>query len=187
MSEKYDSDMEYSDSDCGDTGYEDYYNCQPWGSETDNDADADQHRKDPEHTAHDCLEVEEVERLLNENVEVLSNSLHITPSLAKVLLHTHDWALQDVITKYRDSASSLLINSRIKPSQPPDPTSSMKGHKGGQCTVCITGYGADKFATLTCGHAFCKDCWCMHFEVQIIQGISTGKYFYFCFSCIIFY
>lgn len=171
--EEYDSDMEYSDSDCGDTGYEDYYNCQPWGSEND-DFESEHSKRDPEYAIHDCLRVEEVERLLNENVEVLSNSLHITPSLAKVLLHTHNWALQDVMTKYRNNSSSFLINSKIKPSHPPDPASALKSQKGGQCTVCITVYTADKFSTLTCGHAFCKDCWCMHFEVQIMQGISTG-------------
>ncbi|XP_063972023.1 potential E3 ubiquitin-protein ligase ariadne-2 isoform X2 [Diachasmimorpha longicaudata] len=171
--EKTESDMEYSDSDGSDTGYEDYYNCQPWG-DADNEAEkADQTRRDPEHAIHDCLRMEEVERLLNENVEVLSNSLHITPSLAKVLLHTHDWALQEVMIKYRDNASSLLINSKIKPSQPPDPTSALKGRKGGICTVCMALFNPDKFATLTCGHSFCKDCWCMHFEVQISQGIST--------------
>ncbi|CAD6221213.1 GSCOCG00005092001-RA-CDS [Cotesia congregata] len=172
--EEFDSDMEYSDSDCGDNGYEDYYNNQHWGSETDNDFDSDHNKKDPEYAIHDCLRVEEVERLLNENVEVLSTNLHITPSLAKVLLHTHNWALQDVLAKYRTNASSLLVNSKIKSPHPPDPASAMKAQKGGQCSVCITNYPPEKFATLTCGHAFCKDCWCMHFEVQIFQGISTG-------------
>lgn len=172
--EENDSDMDYSDSDCGDAGYEDYYNIQPWGSEADNDVDPDHNRRDPEYAIHDCLRVEEVERLLNENVEILSNSLHITPSLAKVLLHAHNWALQDVVTKYRNNASVLLINSKIKPSHPPDASSGLKSQRGGQCSVCVTVYTADKFATLTCGHAFCKDCWCMHFEVQISQGISTG-------------
>lgn len=169
--EEHDSDMEYSDSDCGDAGYEDYYNCQPWGSEID---DGDNDNRDPEYAIHDCLQVEEVERLLNENVEVLSNSLQITPSLAKVLLHTHNWALQDVVKKYRDNSSNLLVNSKIKSSQPPDPLSAVKGQKGGHCSVCMTIYSADKFAVLTCGDAFCKDCWCMHFEVQIGQGITTG-------------
>ncbi|KAF7992175.1 hypothetical protein HCN44_001500 [Aphidius gifuensis] len=168
----HESDMEYSDSDdCGDAGYEDYYNHQQWGSEID---DGDNDTKDQEYAIHECLQVEEVERLLNESVELLSSSLQITPSLAKVLLHTHNWALQDVVKKYRENSIGLLIESKIKSSQPPDPVSTVKGQKGGHCSVCMTIYSADKFSILTCGDAFCKDCWCMHFEVQITQGISTG-------------
>lgn len=167
--------MDYSDSDCADPGYEDYYNIQPWGGEIDNDVDLEQNRKDAEYAVHDCLRVDEVERLLNENVEVLSNSLRITPSLAKVLLHEHDWALQDIITKYRTNASSLLISSKIKPSRTPEQVPVLKCQRGSVCSVCVMMIPMDKFSTLTCGHSFCKDCWCMHFEVQITQGISTGE------------
>lgn len=167
--------MDYSDSDCADPGYEDYYNVQPWGGEVDNDIDPEQNRRDPEYAMYDCLRVEEVERLLNENVEVLSNSLHVTPSLAKVLLHAHSWALQDIVTKYRTNASNLLINSKIKPSPSAEQLPVLKCQRGSSCLVCVTILPADRFSTLTCGHSFCKDCWCMHFEVQITQGISTGK------------
>lgn len=173
--EEYESEMEYSDSDCGDPDYEDYYNVQTWGGGVDHDVDPDNSQRDPEYAIHECLRVEEVERLLNENVEVLSNSVHITPSLAKLLLHSHNWALQDIVAKYRNNASSLLVNSKIKPLHPPDPTSAAKSQRGGFCTVCMSTVPADKFSTLTCGHSFCKDCWCMHFEVQITQGVSTGK------------
>lgn len=174
--EEYDTEMDCSDSDCGDPGYEDYYNVHPWDGEGDNDIDNDQSRRDPEYAVYDCLRIEEVERLLNEDVELLSNSLHITPSLAKVLLHAHNWALQDIIAKYRTNASSLLINSKIKSLPPLESLSALKGQRGGLCSVCVIIYPAEKFSTLTCGHSFCKDCWCMHFEVQITQGISTGKF-----------
>ncbi|XP_012258311.1 potential E3 ubiquitin-protein ligase ariadne-2 isoform X2 [Athalia rosae] len=172
--EEYDSEMDYTDSDCGDPGYEDYYNTQPWGSEADNDGDSDPNRRDPEFAIHECLRVEEVERLFNENVEELSNNLQITPSLAKVLLHAHEWALQDIVLKYRNDASSLLITSKIKPSHAPNSSSVLRGSRTGTCSVCVDVLSLEKFATLTCGHSFCKECWCMHFEVQIIQGISTG-------------
>ena len=59
---------------------------------------------------HDCLSVDEVEKLLNESVEKLSNDLTITPSLAKVLLHEHKWQIQEIVDKYRDNASSLLVS-----------------------------------------------------------------------------
>ncbi|XP_011151158.1 potential E3 ubiquitin-protein ligase ariadne-2 [Harpegnathos saltator] len=167
------SEMDYSDSDCADPGYEDYYNVQPWGSDVDNDVDPEQNRRDPEYAVYDCLRVDEVERLLNENVEVLSTSLHITPSLAKVLLHAHNWALSEIVTKYRTNASSLLISSKIKPLPTPEQVPVSKCQRG-VCSICVMIFPADRFSTLTCGHSFCKDCWCMHFEVQITQGISTG-------------
>ncbi|XP_046425435.1 potential E3 ubiquitin-protein ligase ariadne-2 [Neodiprion virginianus] len=172
--EEYESDMDYTDSDCGDPGYDDYYNNQQWGSEVDNDIDSEQNKKDPEYAIHECLKVEEVERLLNENVEELSNRLQITPSLAKVLLHAHEWALQDIILKYRNDASGLLVTSKIKSSHEPDSSIALRGARTGTCLVCVNTLSLERFAALTCGHTFCKDCWCMHFEVQIIQGISTG-------------
>lgn len=69
------SDMEYSDND----DY-DYY-----GEQDDCDMDTvDRTKTDPEYFVYTCLKVEEVEKLLNESIELLSNSLQITPSLAKV-------------------------------------------------------------------------------------------------------
>ncbi|KRT83485.1 hypothetical protein AMK59_3084, partial [Oryctes borbonicus] len=42
------------------------------------------------------------------------------------------------------------------------------------CPVCVTQHMSEKFYNLSCAHMFCKDCWIMHFEVQIKQGISTA-------------
>ncbi|XP_069694109.1 potential E3 ubiquitin-protein ligase ariadne-2 isoform X2 [Periplaneta americana] len=164
--EEYDSDMEYSDDDIC---YEDYYN-----NEEDYDAEqVDPSKTDPEYFVFDCLTVEEVERLLNESVEILSNTLQITPSLAKVLLHAHEWAIPDIIVKYRGDSCRLLVLSKIKPPHPPEPVASR--HMRHQvCPVCVATQNIDRFNSLACGHLFCKDCWTMHFEVQIAQGISTG-------------
>lgn len=71
------SDMEYSDNDGDDY---DYYREQ---DEDDMDT-VDRTKADPEYFLYSCLRVEEVEKLLNESIELLSNSLQITPSLAKV-------------------------------------------------------------------------------------------------------
>ncbi|KAK3912194.1 putative E3 ubiquitin-protein ligase ariadne-2 [Frankliniella fusca] len=182
-SEECDSDMEYSDDDCC---YADYYNT---GDDCDIDH-IDPSKIDPEFFIFECLSVEEVERLLNENVELLSSSLQITPSLAKVLLHNHGWAVQDLISKYRSDASLLLVQSRIKPPHPPSKTDGSSSHSSQSslsskdsleddenqklCPVCVMLCSVDVFSSLACGHKFCKDCWTMHFEVQIIQGISTG-------------
>lgn len=74
------SDMDYSDNDCDDE-YNDYYNT---GGEDYDIEQVDPTKTDPEYFAYECLSEEQVERLLNESVEYLSNNLQITPSLAKV-------------------------------------------------------------------------------------------------------
>lgn len=71
------SDMEYSDNDGDDYDY--------YGGQDDCDMETvDRSKSDPEYFLYTCLKVEEVEKLLNESIELLSNSLQITPSLAKV-------------------------------------------------------------------------------------------------------
>lgn len=78
-SEEGDSDMEYSDDDCC---YADYYN-------TGDDCDIDQidpSKSDPEYFSFECLLVEDVERLLNENVEMLSSNLQVGVILLDICL-----------------------------------------------------------------------------------------------------
>lgn len=71
------SDMEYSDNDGDDYDY--------YGEHDDCDMETvDRSKSDPEYFIYSCLKVEEVEKLLNESIELLSNSLQVTPSLAKV-------------------------------------------------------------------------------------------------------
>lgn len=122
------------------------------GNEDDID-NVDPKKTDPEYFTHDCLTVDEVEKLLNESVEKLSNTLKITPSLAKVLLHEHKWDANDIVEKYRDNASNLLVSSRIK---------SGNGKKVAYvtllCPVCIQTQPFDKFHNLSCAHSFCKVC-----------------------------
>lgn len=164
---------------------------------------------------YECLDVEEVEKLLNESVEKLSNVLQITPSLAKVLLHETKWRTDEVVEKYRNNASNLLVSARIKaapaamamaiastssatavsiplilppvagqlvpgPSSNPAPAASTRSssppptaYRTHLCPVCVTVQAVDKFHALSCQHSFCRDCWAMHFEIQISQGIST--------------
>jgi ariadne-2 len=138
------------------------------GNDIDDIDSVDPKKTDPEFFKYDCLTVDEVEKLLNESVEGLSNSLKIVPSLAKVLLHEHRWNANEIIERYRDNASNLLVSSRIK---------SGNGKKVTQatllCPVCIQTLPFEKFQNLSCAHSFCKGCWSMHFEIQVAQGIST--------------
>ncbi|XP_071438708.1 potential E3 ubiquitin-protein ligase ariadne-2 isoform X2 [Hetaerina americana] len=166
--EEEDHEMDYSDEDCD---YGDYYNT------TEDDIECDDASKtDPEYFVYECLSVEEVDRLFNESVEALSTSLQITPSLAKALLHSHGWAVEEICEKYRVDSSRRLVASNINPEQPADFSwcHSSTSRTTSLCPVCAISQALNKFCNLTCGHAFCRDCWAMHFEVKIMQGVSTG-------------
>ena len=45
------------------------------------------------------------------------------------------------------------------------------------CEVCAVNQAVSSFSFLSCLHHFCKGCWELHFECQILQGISTSKKF----------
>jgi ariadne-2 len=66
----------------------------------------------PEYFIYECLTIEEVERLLNESVELLSNALQIEHSLAKLLLHTNEWEIEDIIVKYLEDPCKFLVESK---------------------------------------------------------------------------
>ncbi|BET02256.1 IBR [Nesidiocoris tenuis] len=159
MSGEEDSAMYYSDDDCG---YDAYYNM------GDCDVEEVDVKDDPEYFAYETLRVEQVERLLNESVEALSNKLHITPSLAKVVLLTHEWQLLPSAVAYKnnDWIQNLL-----------NPSGGTKLETIGsklRCPVCFCPAPPEKFSSIACSHMFCNECWVSHFEVQITQGVSTG-------------
>lgn len=69
------SDMNYSDDE--EISINDYYNISYHNGEDCDIEPVDMSKTDPEYFAYECLSVEEVERLLNESVETLSNSLQV--------------------------------------------------------------------------------------------------------------
>jgi len=79
-----DSDMDYSEEDCA---YDDYYNYN--GGDDCDIEQLDPSKVDPEYFAFECLSVEDVERLLNEPVENLSNSLQVCTILLYLLRHVY--------------------------------------------------------------------------------------------------
>lgn len=212
------------------------------------DVDIEQYdpkKSDPEYFVYDCLNIEEVEKLLNETVDLLSSILKCSASLAKTFLLEHRWCLNEIVSKYRDnnvngrvksscgsttttttlatittSASSALTptsatsnaassiepptsastvqpiavppvtnnhamctrkssreestaNGATKAAKPNAKTAMVRSQ---MCSVCAMYQPNDKFHAITCDHSFCKDCWSMHFETQINQGISTSIY-----------
>lgn len=75
MAHSADSDIDMEDGgETDDDNYDDYYNT---GEDCEVDQ-ADPRKSDPEYFEYECLSIEEVERLLNEAVEVLSTELLVT-------------------------------------------------------------------------------------------------------------
>lgn len=183
------SDVEYSETE--ECGYDDYYNpCNDADNETMN-----QKKCDPEHFEFECLTVDQVgnilisvilkikwmfccfplqvDRLLNELVETLSSRLRLTPSLSKLLLHSHNWALDSVIRMYLEDSSQLLVQSKLKPEKPPVVKTLSKTLV---CPICIMMLPKDVFCGIGCSHLFCKGCWNTYLETQVMHGVSTGIY-----------
>lgn len=102
-----------------------------------------------------------------------------TPSLAKLLLHMYNWNQMEIVAGYRQDCHKLLTSVHIKPVTPPQQlTVGQQGEGEITCPVCLAPMSPDYTSHLSCGHTFCRDCWSMHFEVQIMQGMSTGKIIY---------
>lgn len=69
--------MNYSDDEDEEISYNDYYNMGYYNGEDCDIEHLDMRKLDPEYFTYECLTVEEVERLLNESVELLSTSLQV--------------------------------------------------------------------------------------------------------------
>lgn len=155
---------EYSDDD-----YDvDYYR----GEE-----DADEYESlscDPEHYEYECLDVEAVEKLFNENVEAVCAAFQIIPSLARLLLHSRQWDTASVLRDGQEDLEKLLVKSRVKPVCPLSEGGAQQIGGFMICPVCIVRNPKECFAALSCLHKFCKDCWSTHFETQVRSGTSTG-------------
>lgn len=162
MSGEEDSSIYYSDEECG---YDEYYNMDECEIEENN-----KNVIDLEWFPYECLCDADVERLLNESVEALSNNLGVTPSLAKVILHTNEWAVLPSALAYKNNEwmQYLMMGNQ----QPPHNLETVGSRW--RCPVCLVPSPPDKFKHLCCSHPFCNECWSTHFDVQITQGVSTG-------------
>uniref|UniRef100_A0A914XRA5 RBR-type E3 ubiquitin transferase n=1 Tax=Plectus sambesii TaxID=2011161 RepID=A0A914XRA5_9BILA len=128
---------------------------------------------DPEYFEYSCLQICDVERLLNECVEALCHAIPVTPALAKVLLHNHKWDVASLIRRYKDNCHLLLVETHIKPPKPVAPSST--GQRFTSCPVCVrSNLAYSELRGLACGDQFCRSCWVMHCASQLAQGASTA-------------
>ncbi|XP_077292104.1 E3 ubiquitin-protein ligase ari-2 [Arctopsyche grandis] len=173
------SEMELSEGsmDGGSADERDYYE----GVHEDCEAEAAERAPDPDFFLYNCLTPDLVDKMLNESIERLTDTCQVTPSLAKVMLHAYKWNEQELIQKYKENARVVLISCKVKPAiesnaggSSDQGSSSSDTNSSDMCSVCASITLSSYRRALACGHSFCNDCWAMHFEVQIMQGVSTG-------------
>lgn len=92
------------------------------------------------------------------------------------MLHVYHWNAQELITKYKENASEVLVMCRVKSAAGGAPNL----NTGGACAVCANVPAQARRSALACQHSFCNDCWAMHFEVQIMQGRLNYARHYVC-------
>ena len=111
---------------------------------------------------------------MNDLVETLSNRLRLTPSLSKLLLHSHNWDVDSVIQMHLEDLSQLLVKSKLKPEETPYVKDVSKTL---DCPICFLTLPKDVFYGIGCTHLFCKGCWNAYLEIQVMHGVSTGILF----------
>ena len=121
---------------------------------------------DPEYFAYECLSVVQVKDLLAETVASVCASIQISSAEAKMALNAHAWKV--------DEAVRAIASKPPKPNSPPIALSGANTFVF--CEVCAVSQAVSSFSYLSCRHHFCKGCWELHFECQILQGISTSTY-----------
>lgn len=144
---------------------------------------------DPEYFSYECLSPYEAEKFLQESVAVVTASVSINPALAKIYLRKCNWSTDEVIHQWRSatikersspSTSHLATNSRSSSINVVNDTLFSSSSGSHLCEVCATLQPSKNFSKLLCGHSYCKSCWELHFEYQILQGLSTNIS---CMSC----
>lgn len=160
--------MDHDYDDDEDEGDIDTYYYEQEGDDTEMEKDK---TEDPEYFEFALLAVEDVERLLNESVETLCQSIHVSPSLAKMLLHRLKWQSSEIIYRYHQNADKLLIDCNIMPAVKSVEPKGLQ--RSTTCPVCLQHCDMHLMYGSSCGHRFCRDCWQMYFQVQILGGTTT--------------
>jgi len=121
---------------------------------------------DPEYFGYECLTVAQIKDLLSESIaQVCATVLQVSSAEAKICLNSNKWKV--------DETALILAAKPPKPTTPPIALSGANTFVF--CEVCAVNQAVSSFSFLSCLHHFCKGCWELHFECQIlVQGISTS-------------
>jgi len=170
MSQDSDEYNSQSEDDVDDNDYY-YHDYGPGGDDAELDMDGE--NDDPEYFDYTLLTVEDVERLLNESVEYLSKAINVTPSLAKMVLHNMKWMTEEAERLYKQDSQQLLADCNIIPEKGTAKPNAAAGSSF-MCPVCMQHCPQSNMLQLPCSHPFCRECWQIHFQVKIQEGVSTG-------------
>ncbi|KHJ98973.1 IBR domain protein, partial [Oesophagostomum dentatum] len=118
----------------------------------------------------ECLNVFQVERVLNESVASLADKASISPTLARMLLHANQWDVDKIASLLATDKTGTLRRSGILP--PESSTTSRPTSSLSYCAVCAE-QGVLEMRALSCGHAFCIVCWRLHIEAKISEGVAS--------------
>ncbi|KAI1715390.1 IBR domain, a half RING-finger domain-containing protein [Ditylenchus destructor] len=175
--------------------YDDYVD-ESDGVEASNDVSSSSYSSDPEYVEYSCLDVAQVEVFLNKLADELSASTSIVPSLAKFVLHLNAWDVEKVKSRLSTNKEEFLVESGVKAMSPSITSSSSakirrfdnkipslitnnsksaynsSTNNNNECTVCYEA-GKECLVSLDCGHVFCEECWELHIDAQLQNGVST--------------
>ncbi|PIO66426.1 hypothetical protein TELCIR_11860 [Teladorsagia circumcincta] len=146
--------------DSADDDIDDYYD----DFDDDMNPDGEELKKtESEDAEFECLNVFQVERVLNESVAALAEKEAISPTLARMLLHANEWDVNKVSSLLLTNGAATLRASGILP--PGAATVSRQSSALSYCAVCAE-EGLLEMRALACGHAFCAMCWRLHIEAK---------------------
>ncbi|WKY07133.1 hypothetical protein Q1695_006945 [Nippostrongylus brasiliensis] len=153
--------------DSADDDIDDYYN----DYDDDMSPDGEELKQtESEDAEFECLNVFQVDRVLNESVAALAEKEGMSPTLARMLLHANEWDVNKVSSKLIANEDATLRASGILP--PGASAVSRSTSALSYCAVCAE-EGILEMRSLACGHAFCALCWRLHIEAKISEGVAS--------------
>ncbi|KAM6185286.1 cullin-9 [Rhynchocyon petersi] len=110
---------------------------------------------------------QEVERLMEQTVQQVQETLNLEPDVAQHLLAHSHWSTEQLLQSYSDNPEPLLLAAGLcVPQAPASPT------RPDQCPVCINPLAPnDDLPSLCCMHSCCKSCWNEYLTTRIEQNL----------------
>uniref|UniRef100_A0A670XUM0 Cullin 9 n=1 Tax=Pseudonaja textilis TaxID=8673 RepID=A0A670XUM0_PSETE len=110
---------------------------------------------------------EEVELLMTQTVEKVSDTLSVTADIAQHLLIHCKWNVDVLIQRYTEDQESMLFFSGLQVRNPQPPSSPVT-----HCPVCVNPLSeTDDLPLLCCMHYCCKSCWNEYLTTRIEQNL----------------
>uniref|UniRef100_A0A8C5S3N5 Cullin-9 n=1 Tax=Laticauda laticaudata TaxID=8630 RepID=A0A8C5S3N5_LATLA len=110
---------------------------------------------------------EEVELLMTQTVEKVSDTLSVTADTAQHLLIHCKWNVDVLIQRYTEDQESVLFFSGLQVRNPQPPSSPVT-----HCPVCVNPLSeTDDLPLLCCMHYCCKSCWNEYLTTRIEQNL----------------